>query len=443
MGHQANSSQKRIALIDGNNFYVSCERVMQPRLVGRPVIVLSNNDGCAISRSDEAKAMGIKMGAPLHEFRSLIRNGNLEALSANFALYGDLSERMMRVLGQFSPRQEIYSIDESFLDLTGIAGTGRQIGTDIRQRVARWTGIPTCVGIGPSKTLAKLANHLAKKVPRLQGVCDLTGLPQEKLLKILGHIPVDEVWGVGRRLAPRLAGLGISTAAHLASANPGWIRKCFSVTLANTVRELQGISCLDLQDIAEPRQQIIHSRSFGAAVRQFSDLAQAVSMFACQAAAKLRIQQSTAAAIQVSIFYRNNPWSITHQRHAILDLVPATDSTTILADTASKCLRSIFEPGYDYIKAGVRLLDICPKHPDCAQQLELDFDSAQTESAAQARLADTALMRTLDQINARFGDGTLMPASSSHRADAPWLMRQKSKSSNFTTNWKELALVHC
>src|SRR5690606_13253042 len=300
MGAQAHRPPPRIALIDGNSFYCACERVLRPSLEGKPVIVLSNNDGCAIARTAEAKAMGIPMGAPWFSIRHLQARG-LVAISANFALYGDMSDRMMRVIGQFSPAQEIYSIDECFLDLTGLPGTGREIGTRIRQRVLRWVGIPTCVGIGATKTLAKLANHLAKSLPRLQGVCDLSGLNHAGLLRAIRHVPVGDVWGVGRRLAPSLEASGIRTAADLARADRHELRRRYSIVLAKTARELCGEPAIGWEDAPSPKQQIMSTRSFGRPVRDLTELEQAVSLFTSRAAEKLRQQHSHASVVQVYI----------------------------------------------------------------------------------------------------------------------------------------------
>ena len=318
MGAQARRPPPRIALIDGNSFYCACERVLRPSLEGRPVIVLSNNDGCAIARTAEAKAMGIPMGAPWFKIQHLQARG-LVAISANFALYGDMSDRMMRVIGQFSPAQERYSIDECFLDLTGLPGTGRDIGTRIRQRVLHWVGIPTCVGIGATKTLAKLANHLAKSLPRLQGVCDLSGLGPAELQRAIRHVPIQDVWGVGRRLAPRLQALGIQSAADLARTDGRVLQRQFSATLDKTARELRGEPAIDWEDAPAPRQQIMSTRSFGLPVRDLAELEQAVSLFTSRAAEKLRQQHSHAAAVQVFIRtsrFSAGPW------HADSSVVP-------------------------------------------------------------------------------------------------------------------------
>ncbi|MDK7587451.1 Y-family DNA polymerase [Alcaligenes faecalis subsp. phenolicus] len=437
MGHQTGQPAQRIALIDGNSFYASCERVMRPALMGKPVIVLSNNDGCAIARTAEAKAMGIKMGAPWFQIKHLEADG-LVALSANFALYGDLSDRMMRVIGQFSPRQEIYSIDESFLDLTGVPGAGRQIGTAIRERVAQWVGIPTCVGIGASKTLAKLANHLSKSLPKLQGVCDLSGLSGDALMRAIRHVPVEEVWGVGRKLAPRLKALDIHTAADLARADPRVIRDRFSVVLLKTARELAGESCIDWEESPPAKQQIMCSRSFGRPVQEMEGLSQALSLFTSRAAEKLRAQGSKTTAIHVfarTSFFRQGPQ---YSGNVVVPLPHATDSTPVLIAAAKKGLRKFYKPGVDYAKAGVCLLDVVSAQEAHAQG-ELGFDD---ESQITAGVPETSrAMLAIDKLNTRFGRSTVQFASSLHQATDRWLMRQERMSPNYTTRWEDLVEV--
>ncbi|MBN9402581.1 MAG: Y-family DNA polymerase [Burkholderiales bacterium] len=375
MGAQARRPPPRIALIDGNSFYCACERVLRPSLEGRPVIVLSNNDGCAIARTAEAKAMGIPMGAPWFKIQHLQARG-LVAISANFALYGDMSDRMMRVIGQFSPAQEIYSIDECFLDLTGLPGTGRDIGTQIRQRVLRWVGIPTCVGIGATKTLAKLANHLAKSLPRLQGICDLSGLGPSELMRAIRHVPIRDVWGVGRRLAPSLEAQGIRTAADLALADRHALRRRYSIILAKTAQELCGEPAIDWEDAPPPKQQVMSTRSFGLPVRDLAELEQAVSLFTSRAAEKLRI---------------------------------------------------------DYAKAGVCLLDVRPAAPVSMQGELFGLDPLADDAARAGRA-----MAAMDALNQRFGSRMIQLASALHKPDARWLMRQAHRSPSYTTEWRDV-----
>ena len=437
MGAQARRPPPRIALIDGNSFYCACERVLRPSLEGRPVIVLSNNDGCAIARTAEAKAMGIPMGAPWFKIQHLQARG-LVAISANFALYGDMSDRMMRVIGQFSPAQEIYSIDESFLNLTGLPGTGRDIGTRIRQRVLRWVGIPTCVGIGATKTLAKLANHLAKSLPRLQGVCDLSGLGPAELQRAIRHVSVQDVWGVGRRLAPRLQALGIQSAADLARTDGRVLQRQFSATLDKTARELRGEPAIDWEDAPAPRQQIMSTRSFGLPVRDLAELEQAVSLFTSRAAEKLRQQHSHAAAVQVFIRtsrFSAGPW---HADSAVVPLDSPTGSTSMLLRAALGGLRSVFRPGFDYAKAGVCLLDVRPAVPVTMQGELFALDSGHAEKSA---LRSARAMAVVDRLNQRFCRRMTQVASALHEPDARWLMRQAHRSPSYTTVWGDVVEV--
>lgn len=436
MDHQASQPPRRIALIDGNSFYASCERVMRPSLDGKPVIVLSNNDGCAIARTAEAKALGIRMGDPWFKIKHLEADG-LIALSANFALYGDLSERMMRVIGQFSPRQEIYSIDESFLDLTGVPGTGREIGASIRQRVERWVGIPTCVGIGASKTLAKLANHLAKSLPKLQGVCDLSGLTHETLMRAIRHVPVSEVWGVGHKLAPRLQALDIHTAADLARADYKVLRDKFSIVVARTARELAGESCICWEDMPPPKQQIMCSRSFGRPVRDVNELTQALSLFTSRAAEKLRAQDSMTTAVHVfarTSFFRQTPQ---YSGSVVVPLGRPVNDTRALIAAARKGLLDLYKPGFDYAKAGVCLLDVQPRIKAQAQQ-QLEFSDAEQSSGQEEK---SRAMIVLDSLNKRFGRETVKVASSFHESTAAWQMRQERMSPRYTTRWEDLIEV--
>jgi len=437
MGAQARRPPPRIALIDGNSFYCACERVLRPSLEGRPVIVLSNNDGCAIARTAEAKAMGIPMGAPWFKIQHLQARG-LVAISANFALYGDMSDRMMRVIGQFSPAQEIYSIDESFLDLTGLPGAGRDIGTQIRQRVLRWVGIPTCVGIGATKTLAKLANHLAKSLPRLQGVCDLSGLGPAELQRAIRHVPIRDVWGVGRRLAPRLEALGIQSAADLARTDGRVLQRQFSATLDKTARELRGEPAIGWEDAPVPKQQIMSTRSFGLPVRDLAELEQAVSLFTSRAAEKLRQQHSHAAAVQVFIRtsrFSAGPW---HADSAVVPLGSPTDSTSVLLRAALSGLRSVFQPGFDYAKAGVCLLDVRPAVSVSMQGELFALDSGHAEKSA---LRSARAMAVVDRLNQRFGSRMVQVASALHEPDARWLMRQAHQSPSYTTVWGDVVEV--
>jgi DNA polymerase V len=414
-----------IALVDGNNFYVSCERVFNPALEGRPVVVLSNNDGCAVARSNEVKALGVKMGTPWFQLRELAKRHGIVALSSNYALYADMSNRMMSVLARFSPDQEIYSIDECFL---GLDGFGRydliEYGQRICATVRTWVGIPVCVGIGGTKTLAKLANHCAKKaLAGRDGVCDLARLGEPERARVFSAIPVGEVWGVGRKLSQRLHARGIVSVEDLRCADAATIRREFSVVLERTVRELNGLACLGLEEVTPNKQQIISSRSFGAYVYDLSSLKEAVALYMARAAEKLRRQGSLAGMVQV--YLRTNPFKESapqYQRGLTIPLTEATDDTRRLIKAAQWGLGKIYRPGYAYQKAGVALLDISR--------------AAQVQGSLFQAPANPALMRVMDRINAIWGSGTLHSAAEG--VHQPWRMKRERMSRRCTTHWSEL-----
>lgn len=414
------------ALVDGNNFYVSCERVFNPQLEGRPVVVLSNNDGCVVARSAEVKAMGVKMGEPWFKLKDLARKHGILALSSNYALYADMSNRMMSVLSTYSPQQEIYSIDECFLGLDGFRKTDLVgYGQRMRKQVRQWVGIPVCVGVASTKTLAKLANHCAKKNHAGgDGVCDFSEMGEAELINLFGRIPASEIWGVGRRLTERLAELGIVTVLDLRNADAGMVRRKFSVVLERTVMELRGISCIALEAATPNKQQIMCSRTFGAYVRTLPELSEAVSGYIARAAEKLRQQQSLAGALQVYI--RTNPFNPDlpqYQRGITISIPEATSDTVRLTKAALWGLRRIYKPGYDYKKAGVMLLELC--------------DARTPQGTLFAGYQENPeLMKVMDRINRQWGRGTLKLASEGILQ--PWRMRRESMSPSYTTNWNEL-----
>ena len=424
-----------IALIDGNNFYVSCERVFQPELEGKPVVVLSNNDGCVVARSQEVRALGVPMGAPWFKLRDLAKQHGIIAKSSNYTLYADMSQRMHSVIGQFAPEQEIYSIDETFLDLTGFNRDLVEYGLQIRQRVRQWTGIPVCVGIGSSKTLAKLANHSAKKVlvpDMANGVVNFNQMSSPDLNQLFSSIDVGEVWGVGRRNKERLYGLGIQTVKDLRDSSVSRIKKEFNVVLARTVAELNGKSCLALEEVAPPKQQIVSSRSFGQPVYLLEDLNEAVVSYASRASEKLRKQAHVAGGIQV--FLQTNPFKPEEPQYnngVMVKLVKPSDNSFRLSEAALYGLKRIYKPGYAYKKAGVMLMSLCP-----ADQVPVDlfsgFDEPDTQRAKN-------LMATLDEINAKMGRGTVRSAGEG--IQKAWAMRSGNKSKAFTTDWEQLAIV--
>ena len=411
----------QIALVDCNNFYVSCERVFRPDLKNVPVVVLSNNDGCAVSRSNEAKALGIKMGQPWFECQALAEAHGILALSSNYALYADLSNRVMSILSDYSPRHEVYSIDECFVDLTGTQKL-RDVSYAMRERVIAWTGIPVCVGIGPTKTLAKLANHIAKKHPRSKGVFNYNALTQVQQDTLLSQIEVGEVWGIGRRISTRLAEHGIHTVQDLRSAHTATLRAEFGVVIEKTQRELQGIACIDLQEAVPDKKQIVSSRSFGHTVRDVAVLKDAMSTFVANACAKLRAQGSHAALIQVSLhtnrFRKDLPQ---YNPSFTLPLPQPTNDSLVVSRWADYLVGRLFKPEYDYKKAGIMLGEITPVGQYQADWLE------------PTQATDTRLMDALDGLNKKFGRGTVkVSTQGAHRG---WQMRQERKSPSYTTDW--------
>ena len=421
-----------IALVDCNNFYVSCERMFNPKLEGKPVVVLSNNDGVAVARSNEAKALGIKMGEPWFKMEKVARQHGIVALSSNYSLYGDLSARVMSILSTFSPRQEIYSIDECFLDLDGFDPQSLMAyGQSIRQAVKRDVGIPVCVGIADTKTLAKLANHCAKKgLAGRDGVCDFGKLDKQQRRTLFASLPVGEIWGVGRRITDRLAAMNIMSVEDLCTASLEMIRNQFSVVLARTIQELNGISCIELEDATTPRQQIMVSRSFGTTVTGLEDLAESVAYFTTRAAEKLRQDGSVASSI--CVYVRTNPFKENeqqYQRSMIVPLGQPSDDTTALISAAIKGLKKIYRSGFRYKKTGVMLMGLQPKE---AIQPTL-FD----DSVAQARSDN--MMRVMDAINRKMGQGSVTIAASGIRQR--WAMRRERKSPSYTTEWNELPVA--
>lgn len=415
-----------LGLVDGNNFYASVERVFDPTLRGQPVCILSNNDGCVIARSNEAKALGITMGQPIHQVPPTLRRA-LKIRSANFALYGDLSGRIVSILRDLFPRVEVYSIDESFVSFEGIPDKDREaVAIEARARILQWVGIPCCVGIGPTKTLAKLGNKLAKKTPH--GV--ITATPE---LPALGAFPLEDVWGIGRRWAARLGADGMLTAADLIAADSETLRSRYGVVLARTQRELQGIACADLEEHEPDRQQIIVSRSFGAEVTELGDVQQAAATFAVRAAEKLRARSLQASGFWVWV--NTNPFRGDapqyHPSRAGGFAVPTADTRTIL-QAVRTAITTMHRRGYRYKKAGVGLLDLNP-----ADVLQGDLFSGVDPRSQR-------LMEALDIANRRFGRGAVGFAASAKRQQdgrpkqPPWAMNQKSLSPAYTTRWDQL-----
>ena len=414
-----------LALVDCNSFYASCERVFDPSLAGRPVIVLSNNDGCVVTASGEAKALGIKVGVPLFQIRQLIQKHAIVVRSSNYTLYGDMSRRVMNVLGQFTPELEIYSIDEAFLDLSHVPiGRLMDFGLAIRATVLRWTGIPVSVGIGPTKTLAKVANHLAK---HSQGVWALAD-PRRRD-EVLAQLQVQDIWGIGVRLAQRLNRLGICTALQLAKADGAIVRQAIAVTGQRTALELRGVPCLTLELQPPPSQTIIRSRSFGQPVSRLEELEESVSMHTARAAEKLRRQGLAAGVLRVFLMtnrFRSDQRQYANTASVCLD--PPNDDTGVMTGLAVRAIRRIFREGYLYRKDGVILEGLVDRR--CLQRGLFDcFDRQRSER----------LMEVLDRINGRMGEDTLRYASSG--IARPWQMKRQQQSPRFTTQWDALPIV--
>jgi DNA polymerase V len=422
-------SLRQIALIDVNNFYVSCERVFNPKLIGKPVVVLSNNDGCAVARSNEVKALGIGMGAPWFKFKDLAKQHGIIALSSNYALYADMSNRVMSILREYSPDQEVYSIDESFLDLTEFKTRDLiKYGQHMRKRILKWTGLPVCVGIGQTKTLAKLANYCAKKRPLFNSVCNFNHLPEDELNQMLSEIEVGEIWGIGRKLAPKLQALGYNSVLDLKQANPEALRQQFGVVMEKTIRELNGMVCIELEEVIPARKQILSSRSFGHPVRDYNSLAESITLYMSRAAEKLRRQQSFAGSVHVYIrtspFKPDDPF---YSNSMTIPLPSPTDDSRQLVNVVLWGLRQIYKPNYNYAKAGVMLSELVP-----AAGVQTDLFSQ-----VQANPKSTILMSTMDSINRRMGKESIKLASEGFTR--PWKMRQENKSPSYTTRWDEIA----
>ena len=432
------------ALVDGNNFYVSCERVFRPSLIGRPTVVLSNNDGCCIARSNEAKALGIKMGAPWFKVKHLEESAGLVALSANFALYGDLSDRMMSLAAGLGPSQEIYSIDESFIGLDGVRGDLVERAHKIRSRILQWVGIPCGIGIGATKTLAKLANHIAKTAERKPGVypdhlamvCNLSALAAHEREAVFNATEVGEVWGIGRRISKQLVDGGIKTVQDLVRMDAATVRRGWSVVLERTVRELQGTPCIGLDDAPAPKKEVACTRSFGHPVTDLASLTEAVTAFSSRAAEKIRKQHSLASVVLV--FVRTSPFRKDEQysRSICIPLRRPTSDTGAIVNAAVLGLQAIYLGGFKYAKAGVMLMDL---QPDGVVQGELDLE----DGDSLVDIADKAsLMTALDEINSRYGRGTMTMASAGVDAkQKTWRMRQERMTPRYTTCLADLPIA--
>jgi DNA polymerase V len=417
------------ALIDCNNFYASCERVFQPNLNGKPIGILSNNDGCIVAMSKEMKDLGITRGVPYFQIKHLIQKHNIKIFSSNYSLYGDMSARVMKTLATFSPEIEIYSIDEAFLLLSGFTKKNMiNYGHEIRQTVFKWTGIPVSVGIGRTKTLAKIAEHIAKKYTRFQNVFDITDHPH--IEKILTSIPVEKIWGVGYQYAKMLHKYGFHNVHQLIQAPDDWIKKRMSIVGLRTVKELRGISCLDLETDMLSRKQIVSSRSFGKPVTTLQELQEAAAAYCTRAVEKLREQDLVAS--QVMVYLTTNRFKEEPQYANFISgrlAVPSAFTPDFLIKV-KELLNSIYRQGYHYKKVGIMISDIIHQ-----KKAPLDF-------FAPCYLDDKRkiIMDKMDNINRRWGSGTLRFAASG--TEQKWSMRREFLSPRYTTCWKELPIVN-
>lgn len=420
---------KCFALVDCNNFYASCEKLFRPDLKLTPVVVLSNNDGCVVARSKEVKQLGIKMGVPFFKLQDEVARHGIIAFSSNYALYADISNRVMTTLEDLSPKLEIYLIDEAFLDLTGVNHCIEltAFGQQIKHIIYRWVGISVSVGIAPTKTLAKLANHAAKTYPATQGVVDLTDPARQR--KLMAITPVEDVWGVGRQLNKHLKAIGIDTALKLADVEPAWIKKQFNVVLERTVRELNGQSCLKLEDVTPVKKQIICSRSFGERIIDKQMMSEAIASYASRATEKLRHQKQYARSL--TVFIRTNPFSETeayYSNSATYQFPIPTDDTRDMLEQARVLIDMIWKQGYRYMKGGVMLNDF------------YDKGVYQTDLFCNTKIRENSkpLMHILDEIN-HSGKGKIWFAGEG--TIRKWSMKREHLSPAYTTNWKELPVV--
>jgi DNA polymerase V len=420
------------ALADCNNFYVSCERVFDPSLIGRPVVVLSNNDGCIVARSNEAKALGIAMGLPIFKARDLVRRHDIAVLSSNYTLYEDMSRRVFTVLEQFTPDLELYSIDEAFLGLDGFVNRDLAAHcSEARRTVSQWTGIPISIGIAPTKTLAKLANHLAKNENDSDGIVSLPGSTEAD--SALATVDVGEVWGIGPRWAQQLQRHGIKTALQLRDATPSWVRNQLNIGAERTVLELRGTRCLQLDHMPSPRKSIMRSRSFATPIEAWNDMEEAIATFMTRAAEKLRNQGSVAGVL--TVYLTTNAFSTTdrsYANHATMHLPVPTDDTMLLIRYARLATQEIWKSGYRYKKAGVQLGAIEPRH-----RTQLELWNGQEDNPTTPRSSN--VMEVLDQINRTMGSDTIRPGSMGTGVNR--LVRRDHRSPRYTTRWDELPVA--
>jgi DNA polymerase V len=418
------------ALVDCNNFYVSCERLFDPSLNGKPVVVLSNNDGCFIARSNEAKALGLPMGGPAFKFQETLKKNQVKVFSANFPLYGDMSSRVMETLATMAPDFEIYSIDEAFLDMIGFNRFGlSDYAALIRKTVRKHTGIPVSIGMGPTKTLAKAANRLAKKDPSHNGVCILSD--EAGIQAALASLKVEEIWGIGRQWSTLLQARNIKTALDFSRASSTWIRQHLHITGARIQEELNGHSCLPLEQVRPPKQSICTSRSFGRSVTEFEELQQAVATFAGKCAGKLRKEGSVASTL--TVFICTSPFNELSGKYwgtrTVALSQPSQDTISIIR-AGDQALSAIFKAGYEYKKAGVIVGGISSE-----TTAEIPLSLFPDEESVVTNERQQKLMLAMDKINRHYGNGTIHTGAENSEA---WKPNQTNLSPHYTTDWSDI-----
>ena len=425
------NNRTKFALVDCNNFYASCERVFEPKLEGKPIVVLSNNDGCIIARSNEAKALGIKMGEPYFKLKNLITQNGVVVKSSNYPLYGDMSSRVMKVIGEYSPVQEVYSIDESFIDLMRLPLNLMDHMHSLRRRVKSWTGIPVCVGVGSTKVLAKLANRIAKKYPRFDGVFDIDDLSYERYCKLLKSVEVGDLWGIGRQSAKKLNRIGIHTSHDFYQSDVGVIETLLGVNGKKIYKELYGSSCIPIEAIPPTRQQIVSSRSFGCDLKDFDELNQALTNLTRKAVNKLNNHQL--ATTTITVFIYTNP----HKKDKpCVHLSKTVGMTTAIQDQSqiiplvAQILRLIYKPGHSFYKGGLVLGNLTKNY----QQQDLFSITQNSQIQTMARQKSN----TIRSVNKRFNESIKY---ASELGNNRWLPRADFKSNRYTTSWTELLVI--
>lgn len=425
------NNRTKFALVDCNNFYASCERVFEPKLEGKPIVVLSNNDGCIIARSNEAKVLGIKMGAPYFKLKNLITQNGVVVKSSNYPLYGDMSSRVMKVIGEYSPVQEVYSIDESFIDLKRLPLNLMDHMHSLKRRVKSWTGIPVCVGIGSTKVLAKLANRIAKKYPRFDGVFDIDDLSYERYCKLLKSVEVGDLWGIGRQSSKKLNRIGIHTSYDFYQSDVGVIETLLGVNGKKIYKELYGSSCIPIEAIPPARKQIVSSRSFGCDLKDFDELNQALTNLTRKAVNKLNNHQL--ATTTITVFIYTNP----HKKDKpCVHLSKTVGMTTAIQDQSqiiplvAQILRLIYKPGYSFYKGGLVLGNLTKNY----QQQDLFSITQNSQIQTMARQKSN----TIRSVNKRFNESIKY---ASELGNNRWLPRADFKSNRYTTSWTELLVI--